>query len=261
MDMKDVKSITIPEGSVKKIEDSNGNIIWGSQDAYPYRRLEYIYFSGTNEYIQEDFSLANKQRKMMLEYDLGAFVNNMTLMGQYDASATDARRRLYVVRYNTSNNQLRVAVGNTFGATINPSLNTKYKSTVEYTSASAPTLKVKVEQGSTTLVDTTVTQSGQTSVTGLGAIGRIGATVEKDSSGNVIGPLHFWTGKLYKYEKDRTDTNVNQNNQWPAQRKSDGVCGLYDTTNGNFYPMTGTTITSGAAGPVVDEYWDLTAPS
>lgn len=40
--MKDVKAITIPEGSVKKIEDSNGNMIWGSYDAYPYRLLEYI---------------------------------------------------------------------------------------------------------------------------------------------------------------------------------------------------------------------------
>ena len=40
--MKDVKAITIPEGSVKKIEDSNGNIIWGSQVAFPYRILEYI---------------------------------------------------------------------------------------------------------------------------------------------------------------------------------------------------------------------------
>jgi hypothetical protein len=40
--MKDVKAMSIPEGTVKKIEDSNGNIIWGSQDAFPYRRLEYI---------------------------------------------------------------------------------------------------------------------------------------------------------------------------------------------------------------------------
>ena len=42
MALNDVKEITIPEGSVKKIQDSNGNIIWGSESAFPYRILEYI---------------------------------------------------------------------------------------------------------------------------------------------------------------------------------------------------------------------------
>ena len=46
MALNDVKEITIPEGSVKQIQDSNGNIIWGSQLAFPYRRLEYIDMSG-----------------------------------------------------------------------------------------------------------------------------------------------------------------------------------------------------------------------
>lgn len=260
MEMKDVKAITIPEGQVKKITDSNGNVIWGNPSDFPYRRLEYIYFSGTDEYILEDFSLANKERKMILEYDLSDFVNNMTLMGQYDATVTDGRRRMYCVRYNTSNNQLRAAIGGTFGGTVNPSLNTKYKSTVEYTSASAPTLKVKVEQGSTTLVDTTITQTGQTSISGFGAIGKVGCSTEKPNSSSNPGPTNYWHGKLYKYEKYNTNTGATQNNQYPAQRKSDGVCGLYDVQNGNFYAMTGTVITSGAAGPVVDEYWDLTSP-
>ena len=42
MALNDVKEITIPEGSVKQIQDSNGNIIWGSESAFPYRILEYI---------------------------------------------------------------------------------------------------------------------------------------------------------------------------------------------------------------------------
>ena len=46
MALNDVKEITIPEGSVKKIQDSNGNIIWGSESAFPYRRLEYIDMAG-----------------------------------------------------------------------------------------------------------------------------------------------------------------------------------------------------------------------
>ena len=34
---------------------------------------------------------------------------------------------------------------------------------------------------------------------------------------------------------------------------------MYDTVGNTFYQMRGTTITDAAAGPVVDEYWDLTA--
>lgn len=42
IDFSQVKTITIPEGSVNKITDSNNNIIWGSESAFPYRILEYI---------------------------------------------------------------------------------------------------------------------------------------------------------------------------------------------------------------------------
>ena len=40
----------------------------------------------------------------------------------------------------------------------------------------------------------------------------------------------------------------------PCQRKSDNICGLYDTVSNTFKPMQGTVITDDAAGPVVDEY-------
>ena len=43
-------------------------------------------------------------------------------------------------------------------------------------------------------------------------------------------------------------------NMIPCQRKSDSVCGMYDTINNVFYPLIGTNITSAAAGPTVNEY-------
>lgn len=46
MPINDYKEITVPVNgtnkAVKQIQDSNGNIIWGSQSAFPYRRLEYL---------------------------------------------------------------------------------------------------------------------------------------------------------------------------------------------------------------------------
>lgn len=50
MALNDIKEITIPEGNVKMIQNVNGDIIWGSQSAFPYRRLEYLNFTG-NQYI------------------------------------------------------------------------------------------------------------------------------------------------------------------------------------------------------------------
>lgn len=48
MDLTQIKSITIPEGSVSKITDSQGNIMWVSADSteYPYERLEYLEGTG-----------------------------------------------------------------------------------------------------------------------------------------------------------------------------------------------------------------------
>lgn len=60
IDMKTVKAITHDNKSLKNIKDSNGNIIWGSQSAYPYRRLEYLNFNGdqyinTGQYVNMGF--------------------------------------------------------------------------------------------------------------------------------------------------------------------------------------------------------------
>ena len=46
IDFSQVKAITIPEGSVTKITDSTGNILWADDTKYPYRQLEWINFTG-----------------------------------------------------------------------------------------------------------------------------------------------------------------------------------------------------------------------
>ena len=47
IDFSQVKTITIPEGSAKKITDSTDNIIWVNEAAFPYRRLQYIESNGS----------------------------------------------------------------------------------------------------------------------------------------------------------------------------------------------------------------------
>jgi hypothetical protein len=255
--MADVKTITIPEGSVKKIQDSNGNILWGSYDAFPYRRLEYIKFSG-NEYIEENFNLAAKDRKMVLEYTCDSFVTNSSLLAQWDNTVAGNQKRLYIARCNNTSGQAIWYIGGKYGIYDTMFSYTKYKATVTYTNASANTLIYDFKNASgTTLASGTLTETS-TSIPAIDSKAALGATKLKDANGN-ISYGGYWNGKLYKFEKYVASTNTLQNNQFPCQRKSDGVCGMYDVISHVFFPMTGTTITYSAAGPTIDEYWNLQA--
>ena len=42
---------------------------------------------------------------------------------------------------------------------------------------------------------------------------------------------------------------------YPVQRKSDGVCGIYDVINSAFYPCSGSASIT-CAGPVITEYFE-----
>lgn len=257
MDMKDVKEITIPEGSVQKIQDANGNVIWGSQSAFPYRRLEYIKFSGA-EYVEENFNLSTKNRKMVLEYTCDDFIANSTLLGQWDNTQASNQRRLYIARCNNASGEAIWYIGGKYGVYDNMSLNTRYKATVAYTNANYNTLTYELKDSSGTVLSSGTLTETTTSLATIDGKGALGAAKMKDASGN-ISYGGYWVGKLYKFEKYVASTSTLQNNQIPCQRKSDGVCGMYDTEGHTFFPMAGTAITGAAAGPVVDEYWDLTA--
>ena len=80
------------------------------------------------------------------------------------------------------------------------------------------------------------------------------------ANGSLTDPEARAIMDVYRYyiRSDNDNSNI-VHCMFPAQRKSDGVCGLYNVKNGAFFPMQGTNITDAAAGPVIDEYWDMTA--
>lgn len=126
MSMKDVKEITIPEGSVKQIQDSNGNIIWGSQSAFPYRRLEYIHFNGTDNYINTNFTIAANTTlgiKGQYENKSGSQINSR-ILGSYCASVTNTSRRFYFDNYDQQN--FRWVAGSTWNVGNTYDLNTHW---------------------------------------------------------------------------------------------------------------------------------------
>ena len=93
MALNDVKEITIPEGSVKKILDSNGNIIWGSESAFPYRRLEYVDMHGKfyNSYNRPAIGLYY----LDVKFDTTTPLDTAYSYGIYFGSAGPSKRLFY----------------------------------------------------------------------------------------------------------------------------------------------------------------------
>ena len=231
MALNDVKEITIPEGSVKKIEDSNGNIIWGSQSAFPYRRLEYIHFSGA-EYFDSGYQpTSTTQITMNLNITSGGY-NGKGYMGARNryAIGLDNSNWFFGIG-NWINTTIRAVDGNFHTVSIRPN---GFSTNVGYKIDNASW----VNPGNVSFVN--------------------------GGRGNIyIGASNSDTGAGSYTQQDVKSVQLIENtttvrNLLPCQRKSDSVCGMYDTINNVFYPLNGTNITSGAAGPIVNEYWDGT---
>lgn len=243
MNMKDVKAITIPQGSVKKIEDSNGNIIWGSYDAFPYRRLEYIKFSGT-EYVNTNTSLPSGTTYKRLDLRLSLQKTNGWGTNGYDSNTN----KRFFMGLNNSNNA-RFAAGSGSGNSSGWTLSTDY--IYNWT--------LWFNNGSTNM-----TIADNTTGTELWKSSTLSVTFSAAPGNLYIGALNY-DGNISNYTQEKIYyVRIASNsfsgrlfNGIPVQRKSDKVCGLYDTQNNVFRPMIGTNITDAAAGPIIDEYWNL----
>lgn len=58
---------------------------------------------------------------------------------------------------------------------------------------------------------------------------------------------------FYFIKRDTNGSGTIERNLIPCQRKSDNLCGFYDTISQAFWPLQGTTVTDDAAGPTADE--------
>lgn len=223
---------------VKIIEDSNGNIIWGSQSAFPYRRLEYIEGDGIN-YV-ETYTTPNRTAV----YDfIMAFTNDSlgnALNGSETSSAGSNNARFKFGR-NASGN-LYMGFATNLSTTTVPTVNEFY-----HFHAGPGQQYIKDSNNNTigsasATLPTSGLNSSRITLFGL----KIGTSMSYVSQ--CIGMRIKQYAMLY---------NNIQYYFIPVQRKSDNKCGFYDTVNNTFYVEQG----NGALipGPVVDEYWDLTA--
>ena len=111
---------------VKKITNSNGDIIWGSQAAYPYRRLEYIHFNGA-ERVQTNFYAGTTTINHQSEFTLDSMpTSDCYYIAINDQTLNNNLARLYMPQGNATG--LHVNIGNTWsGYASSTPVNTKLK--------------------------------------------------------------------------------------------------------------------------------------
>lgn len=245
-----VTNITIPEGSVLKITDSNGTILW-QKSSNPYRRLQYIEStdnSAAGKYlIQLPFGVAfNDDKKLEIDYQLTKATFNQS-SGQY-----------YGGMLSTSNLDTRIIYTDNYTSKLvcywNGSGNQKDMTSAAW-NTNRHTIYLKRGEGFFDrwiycyLDNDSGSYIGNTRNT---------ATYLSLFNQNYNGSEWSILAKLYEFSiyTEANSVKTYQHRLIPCQRKSDNVVGLYDVVDQVFYANNGSgTFT---AGPVVDDNWDGT---
>lgn len=268
MALNDVKEITIPEGSVKKITDSNGNIIWGSESAFPYRRLEYVDMYG--KFYNSHNRPAMGFYYLDVKFDTTTPLNTTYSYGIYFGSAGPSKRLFYQGDPDHVQQRLKNNKNTVVAAYSNLSSDIVYQfrlRTYNTNNTSGTWWFALNELVSNNQIYGEFYDNSNYAMDlnelpyiyiNAHAYNTSGTSATPQNVQNK-GALNF---KLYRYFVRETDDKSNiKSDYYPVQRKSDGAVGFYDIKTGAFSTIqnasddsTVTTITE----PIADEYWDFT---
>ena len=247
IDFSQVKTITIPEGSVTKITDSNGNILWADDTKYPYRQLKWINFTGAQycglgstwtmdkaygfNIIREatDSNIEGILAENNSSYGSGGYIcniqtNSSGLYFTYKAGSSTSPN--YVLNdYLPNNSKRRLWT---------------------YLSKNLIVLDVRDTSGKVLGNDEFKISSGTWPGSNEVIIGT-------NLKGIKIRSLTIANATISSGSKINVGTTTSK--ILPCQRKSDGKLGFYITSDNTFHPLSGT-VTSANIGPTVDEYPD-----
>ena len=252
MDLKNVKAITIPQGSVKKITDSNGNVIWGNSSDFPYRRLEYVICNGAaaiNTGIQADVK-SGTLNTFQLKFMPTAVGTQQRILANYTPNVTNTRKYAVVLNGNTS---IQNVIAGNWGGTTLASNNTDY---VVWSSMLYNGRYISVNDGAKETL-TSATSENPTA----NQMYALGAGYNYNTSGYYE---NGFIGRIYGLKAWRNTLSSSGWDFIPVQRKSDNKVGFlrikYTYTTGvvgavDFLPSDWTT--DFQAGSVADEYFNI----
>lgn len=246
-DMKTVKAIIYNNKSLKNIKNTNGDIIWGSQSDYPYRRLEYIDIPPAS-YLNLN-QQCNNETGLKIEWNpnptgqtsqqtsgnpWGAIYYNGSTYYRYHLTAS-------------STGQLQAYFGS----------GTNYKNTGQTTITNTKTtyeLNYKTYKDKKLYVDDTLIGTYTTASSRLTPSFFLGAR-RRNQNGTTSTEIYPRSIRVYFLE---LQISTGTSKCYPVQRKSDGAIGLLKVYNdgASVRFCTSETSTPCIAGPVVDEYYD-----
>lgn len=229
IDFSQVKKIVIPEGSVKKITDSQGNILWSLYELYEgYYLTSHSYNYNTN-YIDLGIKWNNNWKLECKFYK----PTTISQWGRLLGTGYDTSSEVYVNYNADTNGDFVINYGNTYVNSLSNAnaINTEYNFAFGNRGTKCACYFLK-PGGDWTAFGTTWSPSNTNSTHNL----RLFSNEQGDRDGifgiskiQINGPSDLWS------ESGALMLLV------PARRKSDGCLGMYDKNNDIFYPC----ITSG----------------
>ena len=254
IDFSQVKTITIPEGSVKQIQDSNGNIIWGSESVFPYRILEYIDIPA-DAYLNLN-SQGNSNTGLKLDINFNPIDQSTQQSGNifgsiyYDGSTY---YRYHITSDQSGLVQVWFGTGNFKTSDIYSNDNNRHFIELNMHNIKDKKLYVdNVDKGTYT----------ETSTINTGLL-YLGARIF-NKNGNITINNYGRTIRVYYCEISSDSYSIenpkDKSKLYPVQRKSDGKVGLLKVwKNGESVKFCSSeTSTDCIAGPTVQEYYEGT---
>lgn len=249
IDFSQVKTITIPEGSVKKITDSTGNTLWSDDTKYPYRQLEWINFTGNQNCDIGSTWILNKAYGINVIIDYNDRGPNIEGILASNNDSYDYGGWICNIQHDSQGMYFTYKAGNDISPNyvLNDYLPNKSERTLwTYIGYNSIDFDIRDANGNVIGNDYLIKRGGTwpsskevvigTNLKGV-KIKSLKIADATTSSGPVIN-VGAITSEIL-----------------PCQRKSDGKLGFYITSDNTFHPLSGTT-TSANIGPTLNEYPD-----
>lgn len=212
-----------------------------------YRKLEYIIFSGSEYIILDDYKPTNN-KSYELQFSLSEKGNDKFILGCNGDNTSDGTMRC-TVRTSSSSNYFQRRYGRNSSSNValnyaSVTLNAKYALLVNIHNDFKANWKVEGNYQTGTSSESTAQTFTPANMNPFAIMGYGQGTTATNLS----------KGRVYQFSV--REGGVVSNYMVPVQRKSDGICGLWDSSLSKFYPMQGANIRGTAAGPIAQESFD-----